>query len=119
MGRATDKHALEDERRDRATKIAAANLLVKVGAKLEKLDRWIDDPPDGETYIQSIKFKVNAAWDGGILAIVLATRGGEKVKAFHSDDSLLETVAGLAGRLDNGSLKWTEDKPYEDRKAAE
>jgi len=112
MGRASDPHEQREDRKYQASKRAAESLLNRLGVRLEQLDRFVDDPPDGETFITEVRFKVNAAWDGGVLMIVKATINGEKVIGFHGDDGLAETLAGGVNRLSNGSMKWKEDKPY-------
>lgn len=112
MGRASDPTQRREETKHDASLKAADLLLRKVAIRLEQLSRFIDDPEDGETYITSVQFKVNAAWDGGVLAIVKAVRGEVAIVGFHSDDTLLECVVGLGNRIANGSLKWKEDVPY-------
>lgn len=115
MGRASDPLERKAERQYKASQRAAANLLTKLGGRLELLDRWVEDPPDGETYITRITFKMNWGYDGDVLAIVLATLDGEKKVGMHSDPTFAECVSGLASRLANGTMKWKEDVPYAER----
>jgi len=112
MGRASDPKERREDKKYAASQKAAESLLNKLGVRLEQLSRFVDDPPDGETFITEIRFKVNAGWDGGTLMIIKATIGGEKVIGFHGDEGLAETLAGGVNRLANGSMKWKEDTPY-------
>jgi len=113
MGRASDPHEQREEKRYQASQRAAERYLQRLAIRVEYLSRFVDDPSDGETYINSIQFKVGAGWDGGVLAIVKAVIGGEKRVAFHGEETLDECIVGLSSRLANGNLKWKEDKPYE------
>lgn len=115
MGRASDPKEREEERKYTASQKAADNLLRKLGVRVEYLDRWLSDPPDEQTYVYAIHIKEGAAWDGGILFVLRAQQGSEKVVGFHSSDSLVEGFAGLAQRLANGSFQWKVDVPYGDR----
>ena len=117
MGRATDPVQIKAEKKYEASKRAATRLLERLAVKVEQLSRFVDDPTDGETYIQVIIFKMNAGWDGGVLAVVKATIGGEAMVAFHSEGTLDECMVGLASRLMNGTMKWKEDTPYENNKS--
>ncbi len=117
MGRASDPLEEKNDKKYKASLRAAENLLKKLGTRLEQLDRWVDDPPDGETYISEIRLKVDAGYDGTVAGIIKATIGGQKVIAFHSDETVTEVVTGIVSRLGNGSLKWREDVPYDQRNA--
>ncbi len=118
MGRASDPSERKREAKFEASERAAARVLQRLATRVEQLARFIDDPPDGDTWIKSIQFKMNAGWDGGVLAIVKAEVGGELQVGFHGEDTFDECLMGLASRMANGSMKWKEDMPYEARKAA-
>lgn len=102
---------LQQDRED-ASRKAAKNLLMKLGARLEQLDRWVAETPDDAHYITEVRFKVRYGTVGDVLAMVKATGPAGKEIAFHSDDTITEALSGLVSRLANGSLKWREDKPY-------
>lgn len=99
------------EREDSATK-AAARLVAKLGARVEQLDRYIQDPPDNERFITEVRFKVRYGDVGDVLGVLKADTPDGKVIAFHSDDTVAEVLSGLVNRLNNGSIKWREDTPY-------
>ncbi len=113
MGRASDPTQVREEGKYDASLRAAERLLKQAGKRLEQLDRWIEDPPDGETFITEIRIKVGGGWDGGCLAILKKEGSAGRQIAFHGADTLMEAVTGLVSRLDNGSLKWKEDVGYE------
>lgn len=96
-----------------ASQKAANNLLRKLGARLEMLDRWVSDPPSGDLFIVEVRFMVRYSTVGDVLAVIKGVSGGEKVIAFHSDDTVTEALTGMVNRLNNGTLKWKEDKPYD------
>lgn len=115
MGRASDPNEEKEDRKYQASIRAADRLLARMGKRLEQLDRWADDPPDGETWITEVRFKTGSAFDEGVLAMIKVERGAEKLLAFHVADGLGEALVGLVSRLENGTLKWKEDKPYDER----
>jgi hypothetical protein len=51
-----------------------------------------------------------------VLLIVKAETPEGNIIAFHGGEDLASVVIGLVNRLDNGSIKWKEDKPYDERK---
>jgi len=112
MGRASDPKERKEEERYDASRRAAARMMTKLGLKLEQLDRWIEDPPDGETFITELRFKMGGGWDGGILAIVKTDGGEGKRIGFHVGDTLADALVGMVNRLENGSIKWKEDTGY-------
>ncbi len=112
MGRASDPNEAREDAKYHASLKAASRLLEKMGKRLEQLDRWVDDPPDSETFIVEVRFKVGGKYGEGVLAIIKVDGGQGKQIAFHGADSLGEALVGLVSRLENGSLKWKEDKPY-------
>lgn len=115
MGRASDPSERKREERAAASERAATRMLTQLAVRVEQLSRFIDDPPDGETFLTSIQFKVGGGWDDGVLAIVKAHVGGIAVVGFHGDDTLMECLRGLGNRIVNGSMKWKEDRPYGER----
>jgi len=115
MGRASDRNEEVEDAKYNASKRAAQRLLERYGKRLEQLDRWIEDPPDGETWITAITFKTASGYDGGVMGMIKATVGKDNRIAFHGAETLGECLTGIVGRLDNGTLKWKEDKPYGER----
>jgi len=115
MGRASDPHERREEKRSAASARAATRMLTELAVKIEQLSRFVDDPPDGETFLTSIHFKVGGSWDDGVLAVVKANVGGLDMVGFHGDDTLMECIRGLGNRVVNGSMKWREDTPYGER----
>lgn len=100
------------EEREAASQRAATNMLTRIGVSAEKLDRHIIETPDDTHYISQICFKVRFDDVGDILGIIKADGPDGKTIAFHNGDSIAAVLSGLASRLDNGTLKWREDKPY-------
>lgn len=99
--------------REEASKRAAARLLSKLGTRLEQLDRFIQEVPDDDTHITEVRFKVRYSTVGDVLGVVKADTSKGKQIAFHSDDTVSEALVGIVNRLNNGTLVWKEDKPYE------
>ncbi len=99
--------------REEASKRAAARLIMKLGSALEKLDTWTLESPDDERYIVGINIKVRYDSVGDVLAVVRADTANGPVVAFHTGTDVSSVVLGLVNRLDNGSLKWREDTPWE------
>lgn len=118
MGRASDPSERKREEKFAASERAARRFLERLAVHVEFLSRYIEDPPDGETWITAVQFKMNSGWDGGVLAIVKADVGGEAKVGFHNEPSFDECIAGLSARLANGSMTWKEDVPYEKRNAS-
>ncbi len=94
---------------------SAENYVGRLGLAVISLDDNITDTPDGEHFVNEIRFKVRYDEQGDILVVVKAFGGPGKTIAFHSADTVAEGLLGLANRLTNGTLKWKEDKPYDER----
>lgn len=112
MGARNDGGAYE---REEASKRAAARLLTKLGTRVEQLDRWIQEVPDDYHHIIQVRFAIRYSTVGDVLAMVKATTDDGKEIAFHSDDTVSEAMTGLVNRLNNGTLKWREDTPYDQK----
>ena len=96
-----------------ASQIAATQYMEKVGARLVKLDTLIEETPDGIHYFTSLRFKLGYHESGSILLIAKCDGPEGSMVAFQAGESVSETILGLVNRMENGTLKWREDKPYE------
>lgn len=103
--------------KEEASLRAAARLLSKLGTRVEQLDHHIVDLAHDMPDITEIRFKIRYATVGDVLGVVKGVRDGKKLIAFHSDDTFGEVLVGLVNRMNNGTLKWKEDIPYEERGA--
>ncbi len=100
--------------REDASKRAAGRLLTKLGTRLEQLDTFIQEVPDDDTHVTEVRFSVRYGTVGDILGVIKANTAKGKQIAFHSGDTVSEVLVGLVNRLNNGTLVWKEDKPYEE-----
>lgn len=101
--------------REEGSRRAAARMLTKLGLKVEMLDQLIAEPHDDMPDITEVRFRIRYATVGDVLALVKATEGDEKKIAFHVEDTFSQALVGLVNRMSNRSLKWREDKPYDER----
>jgi hypothetical protein len=68
---------------------------------------------DRDILVQFINIKL-ATYEGGELLVILkGVAGTTKVVAFHSADDLFEALAGALSRVENDTLKWREDTPWD------
>ncbi len=109
------KHDDVYAQREDASRRAAARLLTAIGSSLERLDRFIVEVPDDEHHIRSITIKMRFDDVGDILLMVKADSGSGPKIAFQAAESVAACITGIVNRLDNGSVKWREDLPYEQR----
>lgn len=98
-----------------ASQRAAANLLSNLGVRVEQLDRLIMEGTDDATFITEVRFKMAGDEFEEVLGIVKTNGPHGKQIAFHYAPSLVEALSGIVNRLNNGTLKFKEDKPYADR----
>lgn len=111
----SSKQEEKENARHRTSIAAADRMMRRWGEALEHLDRHVMETPDEEHYITEVRLRVRYDDAGDVLAIVKADGPGGKGIAFHSDATPATALVGLVARLNNGSLKWREDKPYGDR----
>jgi hypothetical protein len=107
------KHDEVYQAREDASRVAATNILTRLGAAVERLDRFVTEVPDDEHHIQSITIRFRYDYIGDVLLVARALCGKGKVVAFQTADSLQGAIQGFVNRLDNGTVEWREDKPYE------
>ncbi len=98
-----------------ASQRAADNYLKRLGASLERLDVWVSEAPDDEHFVTGFKVVVRYGTIGDVLIVVQADSADGGVVAFHTADLVSEAIKGVMNRLDNGTLKWKEDIPYDRR----
>ena len=94
---------------------AAEGHVARVGDAVMYLALCVEDPPGGDRWLKEIRIKVRYGEEGDVLVVVKAEGSEGNQVAFHSGDRVDDVVIGLANRLRNGSLKWREDKPYEQK----
>ncbi len=109
----TTKNELE-RREERYHKKMAAQI-AKKGEVLLDLDDQLANPHEDGVLYTDLRIKLDVGYDADYLLIVKRIRGDEKEIAFHYGSTVGAAVEGLVGRMKNGSLKWREDKPYEER----
>lgn len=103
------------EARERKLLKTAETLVGRYGEALLTLQDHIEDPRESHDYITEVRLRVRYGSEGDILVILKAEGARGKTIAFHSGDTVPECVQQVANRLKNGSLKWKEDIPYEQR----
>jgi nickel-dependent lactate racemase len=68
---------------------------------------------DRDILVQFVNIKL-ATYEGGEhLVILKGVSGTTKVVAFHSAEDLLDALAGALARIENDTLKWREDTPWQ------
>jgi len=91
---------------------AESALRDKVVRQLLWAEKAINDAEERDCFVRDIRLVNKLALGGGWLAVIRAESSEGKFVAFHGGDTYMETVSGVVARLQNGSLKWKEDKPY-------
>lgn len=95
--------------------IAAERVGDQLKASAAYLSEWLENPSDGVTYVTKLTVKPNWGDDGDLFMIINAVIDGRKRVAFHGGSTLADALIGLSKRLANGSMKWREDKPYDEQ----
>jgi hypothetical protein len=88
----------------------------KSGFALMRLGSICERSRDLDISITEIRIKLDGSVYDNVLLIVKAETPEGNIIAFHGGEDLASVVIGLVNRLDNGSIKWKEDKPYDERK---
>lgn len=96
------------EKRERA----AQRMMIKLGVALERLDVMTTEGLSNETYITGINIKIRYDTHGDVIVVLKADSADGKLVGFNTADSPSSAVLGLVNRLDNGTLRWREDTPY-------
>ena len=98
-----------------ASAAAFRQQLIRSGELLLRAERIFERCWDEDVFVRNVNIKLDGGGGGNYLAIVKAETPEGKIVAFHDAPTLLELVTGLLARLENKSLKWREDTPYEPR----
>lgn len=91
----------------------AERLIERIGRAIVRLDVWAMESPDDERYVVGINIKVRYDDQGDVLIVVRADAANGPEVAFNTGDTISAALTGLANRLDNRTLKWREDTPWE------
>lgn len=100
----------------RASTIAFQEHLMRVGEYMLALDRLKWEATEKRPLVYEFRFKCDPDDARGVLCIVKAYKPEGYVVAFHREEMLWEALVGVSKRLQNNSLNWREDKPYDDDK---
>ena len=105
-------HNRKAEERYEASRRAATNLLVKLGTRVEQLDRWATEGFSDHRYITEVRLRIRYDAQGEVLAVVKADGDDGKIITFSSADTVSEALASVVNRIGNGTARWHEDRPY-------
>lgn len=94
----------------RESALQVQRFLMKQSETLVSMERIADRYYEAEMNLTSIRIRFPRSEGDGYLGVVSAEGPAGKVVAFHDATEFLETLVGLIRRLDNGSVKWKEDK---------
>lgn len=83
--------------------------MVKSAEQLMRLEAVLDRLDEQGTFVLGMSIKVKGFDRNDYLVVLRAQVGNERVVSFHTGDTFLEAVRGMAARLENGSVKWKED----------
>lgn len=84
--------------------------VTKLGLRVLEVEGFIGRSVKEKFVVRSIKFRSGAQPGSEWLAIITAYSPDGPVVAFHSGVGFAAVLAGLAARLQNGSLKWKVDE---------
>lgn len=77
------------------------------------LQRFAADSVDGGPRLIEVRFKLDADGGTSTLAVCKAVGDDGAVVAFVGGLELADVVLALAKKLEGGSLKWREDRPWQ------
>lgn len=103
------------EAREKKYHAKMAQQIARKGEVLLDIDDQVDNPRDSGIRYTDLRVKLEVGDGEEVLAIIKRERDGLKEIAFHYGPSVGTVLEGLVGRMKNGSLKWKEDVPYEER----
>jgi hypothetical protein len=87
-----------------------AEQTIKAAETLIRVERSLDRLFEKEVYVEGVTIRCPTEEKPGYLAIVRAVTPAGRMVAFHREETFWEVVVGVAKRLENGSLKWAEDR---------
>jgi len=112
----TSRKEESEARKFEVSRKAAERLLQKHGLRLARLDEIIEDTPDDTHYITELRFKLGIHTGGAVMTVIKSDGPNGKQVAFQVGETIGDAITGLVNRMDNGTLAWREDKPYETAK---
>jgi hypothetical protein len=84
--------------------------MVAAASQVLRLERIWARLMDGDVRVTNINLKL-ADYEGGeVFVIVKAVTGDQKIVGFTSGSNALDAVRRAVASLENGSMKWREDK---------
>lgn len=86
--------------------------LRRLGLSLETIQVSGTDEGVGGIRITDVRFKLDADGDTGVLVILKAREGADKLVAFVGGLSMTDVVIATAKKLSTGALRWREDRPW-------
>lgn len=92
-----------------------ADAVYKDWQKVDGVDRLVQRMDEADIVIRGIRFKPPDGEGMSWLAIVTADGALGDVVGFHDAPTFREVLIGLVNRLENGSVKWKENKPWNGR----
>jgi len=102
----------QDMNDDRAFQRAA----LKIWKSLNSLSEYLEDEVMGLGTVKEIRIQGPAATGDGYRAIVKVRAGdGGAFISFHNAGNLADLLVTLNDRMDNATMKWKEDLPYDQR----
>lgn len=82
---------------------------------LGHIDTYRDEIQEERPTLVAIVIKCDPDDESGVLAVIKGYVGASPWVAFHRADAVSACISEVGNRLRNGSLKWREDTPYENK----
>jgi len=101
-----------DEARGSSRTEAFAKQLEGLSVRAVKLDAWLERLDGQGVWITHINFRAPTDVEGSWLVVIRARGSDGKVVAFHDGPTFWEALNGTLARIENGTLRFKEDKPY-------
>lgn len=86
-----------------------------LGFGVLRIEREADHGRCGTVEVTSIRFVLNADHGTSVLAVLKGVEVEEQVIAFVGGYDLSTVILDVARKLEKGTLRWKEDRPWGDR----
>lgn len=92
--------------------VAYEKRLRRVGLSVARIGLWCAGAGQDGVRVVEVRFKTDADDDTGVLLILKAVRGTEKLVGFMGGLALEDVVIAAAKKLQAGAVRWREDRPW-------
>lgn len=85
----------------------------RLGASLLKTDRWLAGPRAQGVLVAGLRLRMPNEEHPECLVVCRGVKEGVFLIGFHSADTPSEALRGAVERIENGSMIWREELPFE------